>query len=62
MEVKPLRVLIMLIFLGILCFLPAPWGVTTQAWHLFATDQSVDLPGHRYALDFADNLKPNFSI
>jgi hypothetical protein len=32
MEVKPLRVLIMLIFLGILWFLPAPWGVTTQVW------------------------------
>lgn len=36
MEVRPLRVLIMLIFLGVLWFLPAPWGVTIQAWHLFA--------------------------
>ena len=36
MEVRPLRVVIMLVFLGILWFVPAPWDVTTQAWHLFA--------------------------
>jgi len=36
MQIRPLRVVIMFIFLGVLWFLPAPWGVTTQAWHLFA--------------------------
>lgn len=32
MQVKPLPVLITLVFFDILWFLPAPWGVTTQAW------------------------------
>jgi DASS family divalent anion:Na+ symporter len=36
MDVKPLRVVIMLIFLAILWFIPPPWGITVQAWHLFA--------------------------
>jgi divalent anion:Na+ symporter, DASS family len=36
MEVKVPRVIIMFIFLGILWFVPPPWGITDQAWHLFA--------------------------
>ncbi len=36
MDIKLPRVIISFIFLGILWFLPAPWGVTLQAWHLFA--------------------------
>ena len=36
MEIKLPRVIIMFVFLGLLWFVPAPWGVTAQAWHLFA--------------------------
>ncbi len=36
MEVKPVRVVIMLVFLAILWFIPPPWGITVQAWHLFS--------------------------
>jgi DASS family divalent anion:Na+ symporter len=36
MEVRLPRVIIMLIFLGIMWFVPPPWGITSQAWHLFA--------------------------
>ena len=36
MEVKPLRVLIMLVFLAIIWFIPPPWGITVQARHLFS--------------------------
>ncbi len=36
MEVKLPRVIIMLVFLAVLWFIPAPWGVTPEAWHLFA--------------------------
>ena len=36
MEVKPIRVLIMLVFLAIIWFIPPPWGITVQAWHLFS--------------------------
>ncbi len=36
MDVKPVRVIIMLVFLAVLWFIPPPWGVTLQAWHLFA--------------------------
>ncbi len=36
MEVKPVRVAIMFVFLAILWFIPPPWGITEQAWQLFA--------------------------
>ena len=36
MDHKLPRVIIMLVFLGILWFVPPPWGITLQAWHLFA--------------------------
>jgi DASS family divalent anion:Na+ symporter len=36
MDVKLPRVIIMLVFLAVLWFIPPPWGVTAQAWHLFA--------------------------
>ena len=36
MDIKLPRVIIMLVFLAILWFVPPPWGVTLQAWHLFA--------------------------
>ncbi|MGD8500769.1 MAG: SLC13 family permease, partial [Phycisphaerales bacterium] len=36
MEVKPVRVVIMLVFLAVLWFIPPPWGITVQAWHLFS--------------------------
>ena len=36
MDVKLPRVIIMLVFLAVLWFIPPPWGVTLQAWHLFA--------------------------
>ena len=36
MEVRVPRVIIMFIFLGILWFVPPPWEITSQAWHLFA--------------------------
>ncbi len=36
MDIKVPRVIIMFIFLGILWFLPEPWDVSPQAWHLFA--------------------------
>ncbi len=36
MEVRLPRVIIMLVFLAVLWFIPAPWGVTPEAWHLFA--------------------------
>ncbi len=36
MEVKPVRVAIMLVFLAIIWFIPPPWGITVQAWHLFS--------------------------
>jgi DASS family divalent anion:Na+ symporter len=36
MNIKLPRAIIMFVFLGILWFLPPPWGVTAQAWHLFA--------------------------
>jgi DASS family divalent anion:Na+ symporter len=35
-DIKVPRVIIMFIFLGILWFLPEPWDVSPQAWHLFA--------------------------
>jgi len=36
MDVKPVRVIIMFVFLAVLWFIPPPWGITSQAWHLFA--------------------------
>ena len=36
MDIRLPRIIIMFLFLGILWFLPVPWGITSQAWHLFA--------------------------
>ncbi len=36
MNIKLPRVILMFIFLGVLWFIPPPWGITSQAWHLFA--------------------------
>jgi len=36
MNINLPRAIIMFVFLGVLWFVPAPWGVTAQAWRLFA--------------------------